>query len=76
MIITPPQVQIEAANLLTVKAVTGNLEASHRGQRPQYNQCQFQNYRPWRGASQYNCNQYSTHCKPYFQGNQTNHYRG
>ena len=47
-----------------------------RDQRPQYNQCQFQNYRPQRGTSQYNCNQYSTHCKPYFQGNQTSHYRG
>ena len=47
-----------------------------RGQRPQYNQCQFQNYRPQRGTSQYNCNQYGTHCKPYFQGNQTSHYRG
>ena len=47
-----------------------------RGQRPQYNQCQFQNYRPQRGASQYNCNQYGTHCKCYFQGNQSNHYRG
>ena len=30
MIITPPQVQIEATDLLTVKAVTGNLEASHK----------------------------------------------
>ena len=30
MIITPPQVQIEAADLLMVKAVTGNLEASHK----------------------------------------------
>ena len=47
-----------------------------RGQRPQYNQCQFQNYRPQRGTSQYNCNQYGTHRKPYFQGNQTSHYRG
>ena len=47
-----------------------------RGQRPQYNQHQFQNYRPQRGAPQYNCNQYSTHHKPYFQGNQTNNYRG
>ena len=47
-----------------------------RGQRPQYNQCQFQNYRPQRGTSQYNRNQYGTHCKPSFQGNQSNHYRG
>ena len=30
MIITLPQVQIEAADLLTVKAVTGNLEASRK----------------------------------------------
>ena len=47
-----------------------------RGQRPQYNQRQFQNYRFQRGAYQYNCNQYGTHHKPYFQGNQPNHYRG
>ena len=47
-----------------------------RGQRPQYNQHQFQNYRPQRGASQYNRNQYGTHRKPYFQGNQANDYRG
>ena len=37
-----------------------------RGQRPQYNQHQFQNYRPQRGASQYNHNQYGTHCNPIF----------
>ena len=30
MIITLPQVQIVAADLLTVKVVTGNLEASHK----------------------------------------------
>ena len=30
MIITQPQVQFEATDLLTVKAVTGNLEASHK----------------------------------------------
>ena len=47
-----------------------------RGQRPQYNQCQFQNYRFQRGAYQQNCTQYGTNCKPYFQGNQTNDYRG
>ena len=47
-----------------------------RGQRPQDNQCQFQNYRFQRGAYQQNCNQYSTHHKPYFQGSQTNNYRG
>ena len=47
-----------------------------RGQRPQYNQRQFQNYRFPRGTYQSSCNQYSSHCKPYFQGNQPNPYRG
>ena len=47
-----------------------------RGQRPQYNQCQFQNYRFQRGAYQQNRTQYSIHHKPYFQGNQTNNYKG
>ena len=48
----------------------------NRGQRPQYNHCQFQNYRFQRGAFQQNRTQYSNSCKPYFQGNQTNSYRG
>ena len=47
-----------------------------RGQRPQYNQCQFQNYRFQQRAYQQNHSQYSTNHKPYFQGNQTNDYRG
>ena len=47
-----------------------------RCQRPQYNQCQFQNYWFQQGAYQQNCTQYSTNRKPYFQGNQTNDYRG
>ena len=47
-----------------------------RAQRPQYNQCQFQNYRFQRGTYQSSCNQYSHHHKPYFQGNQSNSYRG
>ena len=47
-----------------------------RGQRPQYNQCQFQNYRFQRGAYQQNRTQYGTHRKPYFQGSQINNYRG
>ena len=47
-----------------------------RGQRPQYNLHQFQNYRSQRGTYQGNCNQYSSHQKPYFQGNQSNSYRG
>ena len=43
-----------------------------RGQRPQYNQCQFQNYRFQRGTYQSSRNQYSGQRKPYFQGNQPN----
>ena len=45
-------------------------------QRPQYGQCQFQSYRYQRGASEQNRMQYGNNCKPYFQGNQTNSYRG
>ena len=47
MILILPQVKVEAADPLMVKAGTNNLEASHnetRGQRPQYSQHQFQNY--------------------------------
>ena len=47
-----------------------------RGQRPQYNQCQFQNYQFQRGAYQQNRTQYGNSHKPYFQGSQTNNYRG
>ena len=46
------------------------------GQRPQYNQHQFQNYRFQRGAFQQNRTQYGNSHKPYFQGSQTNNYRG
>ena len=48
----------------------------NRGQRPQYGQCQFQSYRYQRSTSQQNSMQYSNNRKPYFQGNQTNSYRG
>ena len=48
----------------------------NRGQRPQYNQRQFQNYRFQRGAFQENHTQYGNNHKPYFQGNQANSYRG
>ena len=47
-----------------------------RGQRPQYSQCQFHNYRFQRGAFQQNHAQYGNNCRPYFQGNQANSYRG
>ena len=48
----------------------------NRGQRPQYGQHQFQSYHYQRGASQQNRTQYGNNRKPYFQGNQTNSYRG
>ena len=48
----------------------------NRGQRPQYSQCQFQTYCYQRSASQQNRTQYGSTCKPYFQGNQMNTYRG
>ena len=47
-----------------------------RGHRPQYNQWQFQNHRFQKGTHQGNHNQYSNPHKPYFQGTQTNPYRG
>ena len=46
------------------------------GHRAQYSQCQFQNYRFQRGTFQQNRTQYGNNHKPYFQGNQTNSYRG
>ena len=48
----------------------------NRGQRPQYSQHQFQNYHYQRSAPQQNRIQYSNAHKPYFQGNQSNTYRG
>ena len=48
----------------------------NRGQRPQSGQHQFQSYRYQRGTSQQNHTQYGNTRKPYFQGNQTNSYRG
>ena len=48
----------------------------NRGQRPQYSQCQFQNYHYQRGAPQQNRTQYGNGRKPYFQGIHANTYRG
>ena len=78
MIIILSQVRVEDADLLMVKVGTDNFEVSHKetGQRPQYSQRQFQNCRFQRGAFQQNRTQYGNNCKPYFQGNQTNSYRG
>ena len=47
----------------------------NRGQRPQYNQHQFQNYQFQIGTFQQNRTQYGNNRKPYFQGNQANNYR-
>ena len=60
MIITLPQVKIEAADLFNGQS--GNQQfrgftQRSRGQKPQYNQCQFQNYRFQRGTYQHNRNQ-------------------
>ena len=73
-----PQVRVEAIDLIMVRAETDNLEDLYHetGQRPQYSQCQFQNYRYQRSAPQQNRTQYGSACKPYFQGNQMNTYRG
>ena len=47
MITIMPQVRVKATDLSIVKVVTNNLEGSHNeteAKRPQYSQCQFQNY--------------------------------
>ena len=81
MIITLPQVQTEAADLLIVKVVTGNLEASHieaEAKDLSITNANFKIIDPREAHLNItiNRNQYGTHCKPYFQGNQTSHYRG
>ena len=74
-----PQVRVKAADLFSGQS--GNRQfrgftQRNRGQRPQYSQCQFQNYQYQRGTSQQNRTQYGNNRKPYFQGNQVNSYRG
>ena len=78
MIIILPQVRIVATDLSMVKVVTNNLEVSHKEAEAKdlNNQHQFQNYWFQRGRYQQNCTQYGNSHKPYFQGNQTNNYRG
>ena len=78
MIIILHQVRIMAADLSMVKAVTDNLEASHKEEEAKdlniinvNSRTQFQ-----RDTYQQNCTQYGTNHKPYFQGSQTNNYRG
>ena len=73
-----PQVRIKATDLTMVKAEIDNFEGSYNEieARPQYNQCQFQNYCYQRGAPQQNRTQYGNGHKPYFQGNHANTYRG
>ena len=78
MIITLPQVQTKAADLLMVKVVTGNLEASHieaEAKDLSITNANFKIIDPREAHLNItvNRNQYCTHCKPYFQGNQTSH---
>ena len=79
MIITLPQVRVKATDLLMAKTVPGNSEASHSKAEARdlsIIHVQFPSYRFQRGTYQSNHNQYSSHHKPYFQGNQSNSYRG
>ena len=68
MIITLSKVKTEAADLSMVKAVTGNLEVSHKEAEAKDLSIINVNFRTrfQRGAYQQNHTQYSTHCKPYF----------
>ena len=78
MIITLPQVKIEAADLLMVKVVTGNSEASRKEAEAKDLSITNTNFKiiDFREVHLNITNQYGTHHKPYFQGNQTNHFRG
>ena len=78
MIITLPQVRVEAADLLMVKVGTDNLEASHNEIEVKDLNIVNVNFRTidFREADSNNRTQYSNNRKPYFQGNQTNSYRG
>ena len=73
-----PQVRVKAADLLLVKAVTDNLEVSHNETEAKDLSIVNISFRIIiiRGASQQNRTQYDNNRKPYFQGNQTNSYRG
>ena len=76
--ITITMPQVEAADLIMVKAEPSILRVytTNRSQRPQYSHRQFQNYRYQRSTPQQNCTHYGNAHKPYFQGNQSNTYRG
>ena len=76
MIIILPQVRVKAADLLMVKVVTKNLEVLHNKTEAKDLNIVNVNYRFQRGTFQQNHTQYSNKCKPYFQGNQANSYRG
>ena len=77
-IITIPQVRVEAADLITVKAVTDNLEGLYNKTEAKDLSMVNVSFKviAIRGASQQNHTQYGNNHKPYFQGNQTNSYRG
>ena len=73
MTIILPQFRIVATDILMVKVVTDNLEVSHNKTEAKDLNIINVNFRiiNFRGTFQQNCTQYSTSCKPYFQGNQT-----
>ena len=78
MIITMPQVRVEATDLLLVKAVTDNLEVSHNETEAKDLNLVNVSFRiiNIREAHSKKTTQYGNICKPYFQGNQSNNYRG
>ena len=74
-----PQVRVEATDLIIVKVETNNFEGLHHEIEVKdlsIVKHQFQNYCYQRSAQQQNHTQYSNARKPYFQGNQSNTYRG
>ena len=76
-IITVPQVRVEAIDLITdLITVTDNLVGSYDETEAKDLSIVNISYRYQRSTSQQNCTQYSNNRKPYFQGNQTNSYRG
>ena len=73
-----PQVRVKAADLITVKAVTDNLEGSYKETEAKDLSIVNISFKviAIREAHLNKTTQYGNNRKPYFQGNQTNSYRG
>ena len=74
-----PQVRVEATDLTMVKVATNNLEGSYNGTEakdPSMVNISFKVIAIREVHLNKNCTQYGNTRKPYFQGNQTNSYRG